>query len=169
MYHNAEHGFSLKLPSPHWKAKQILSRSPASSKQAKDGPSIVTFTYSTYSSNDLPVIVNVSFARKQSREEFRQTSRAFKEHVLGDTGLLAAPVAEEGINPSGNPYLYVTACNQEGNKYYFVACSYTWLKDKGLTVKVLFQGKGEMEGATFKTAKYGKLEEAARLICLSVE
>jgi hypothetical protein len=155
VYQSKEFGFSLTLPSPRWKESTRKNR-------------LLDFSSSFLSSPMLASVVNVEV---QTIEEFQQAVKAFRDGLKKHKDFLKEPVHQQGTTKSGNAYAYTTLC-EKGNadsRFFYVACSHTWIKDKGITVQVLFEGQGTMRSRVFKSAEYSHFEKAARTICLSVK
>lgn len=154
IYKSEEFGFLMKLPSSDWKK----------SSKNKD---IATFFRQ---GSESPMLAGVKSAKKQTAEEFRESARQFKKTVTGTPGL-GEPTYEEGKTKAGNLYSYV-AMREKGegpDSYYYVASSHVWLKDRGITVQVVFEGQGKMQSKLFQASELGQFELAAKAICLSVE
>jgi hypothetical protein len=157
VYHSKEYGFSLRFPSPAWK------------KSLKKDPQHVVDFYRFYLGS--PSLACVRSVKKQSLEQFHASVKNFREYIARNSDHLTEPTWTEGEKPSGDVYVYVATCekgNSEAN-YFYVASSYTWLKERGLTVMMLFEGQGKKRSKIFRADEARQFEKEARDICLSVE
>ena len=155
VYNSETNGFSLKLPSSNWKEL-------AKKKHLAD------FWNARFGS---PMLAGVFSVKKQTKDEFEDLAKAFKEEAKKDADLLVKPRIQEGVNEVGNAYIFETLCEKgKGQEQYiYVGRAYTWLKDKELTVEVFFEGQGKMRSKVFKSIEYSEFEKAAKTICLSVD
>lgn len=155
VYNSKADGFSLRLPSPKW-------------KQMTKKKHIADFWSNQFGS---PMLAGVFSIKKQTNAEFLDLAKDFKEEIKKKDDLLVKPTILEGMNKAGNPFVFVTICEKgEGdNEYVYVGKSYTWIKDKAVTVEVLFEGQARMKSKVFKSIENKEFEKAARTICLSVD
>jgi hypothetical protein len=155
VWNSNEHGFSLRLPSSDWK-KHSRARG------------VVDFYHSRSSS---PMLVGVLSVKKQTREEFRESVKKAQAYVGRDKeDLLSGPTLEEDTI-SGNLFARVTAYEKgDGDiEYFYFTTSFTWLKEKGITVQVIFEGQGKMRSRFFQAREKAEFEKAARAIQQSVK
>lgn len=153
VYHSQEHGVSIVLPAKHWQPSEQRLH-------------LVDFS----SSNPwLPMTAGVASIEKQTREDFQESIAPFKSQLEVQNRSRSAPRPEfqQGATESGNPYVFATH-REKGirkDEVLYMARSRTWLKDKGVAVTVVFEGR---RGADADSRKDSELEKAARAICLSV-
>ena len=154
-YHSRDHGFSLRLPSTHW-------------KQSKKNTHIVDFWCNRVGS---PMLAGVSAVEKQTEKEFQESIPRIKAEMGKHRGLLTEPVFEIGNTEAGNPYVFSVVCEQggDGNRFYYVGSSRTWIEARGLTVTVLFEGQGRMQSNLGQSMEYSEFGKAAKSVCLSIE
>jgi len=155
VYNSKADGFSLRLPSSKW-------------KQMPKKKHIADFWSNQFGS---PMLAGVFSIKKQTNAEFQDLAKDFKEEIKKKDDLLVKPTIQEGVNKEGNPFVFVTLYEKgEGDdEYFFVGKSYTWVKDKAVTVEVLFEGQARMKSKVFKAIENKEFEKAAKTICLSVD
>jgi hypothetical protein len=126
-YRSEMHGFSMRLPSSDW-------------KEITRPNNDVAFHNLKHS-----VLVGVNVTKEQ-RESFDKTIEDARQ-ILEQSrkSLHSEPRFAEGTTEHGNPYVFWTlhSKSDEGSVY-FVAQSFVWCKDKGLTVRVLMEGPMSM-------------------------
>jgi hypothetical protein len=85
-------------------------------------------------------------------------------------GRLSKPTFEEVEDTSGDRRVLLTFCEKgsEGLQYLYVAQSLVWVKEKGLTIQVLFEGQGVMRSRYFQSREKAAFEKATRAIHRSV-
>jgi hypothetical protein len=95
----------------------------------------------------------------------------FKSYFENKSKNLIEPTFQEGETNSGNRYAFGTSSERgEGPpKFIYVASSRTWIKSKGITVTVLFEGQGRKDGDLLKSIELSEFEKTAKSICLSVK
>ncbi len=155
VYNSKADGFSLRLPSKKW-------------KQMPKKRHIADLWSNPLGS---PMLAGVFSIKKQTNAEFQDLVKDFREEIKKKDDLLVEPTIQEGVNKEGNPFVFVMLYEKgEGdNEYFFVGKSYTWVKDKAVTVEVLFEGQAKMKSKAFKAIENKEFEKAARTICLSVD
>jgi hypothetical protein len=155
VYSSKADGFSLTLPSSKW--KQIAKKK-----------HIADFWSNQFGS---PMLAGVFSIKKQTNAEFQDLAKDFKEEIKKKDNLLVKPTIQEAVNKARNPFVFVTLCEKGkgGDEYFFVGKSYTWVRDKAVTVEVLFEGQAKMKSKAFKAIENKEFEKAARTICLSVD
>lgn len=155
MFRFKEHGFTIRLPSSNW-------------KEHKRKTHLADFWCNPLG---VPMLAAVTSAKKQSNDEYRESVKWFQKNLDNTPDLVVAPVHQEGTTREGNPFAFSTACERGagGAQYLFVASSYTWLKDKSLTVVMVFEGQGKMRSHLLKSVEYSEFEKTAKAVCLSVE
>lgn len=156
VYSSETKGFSLKLPSSSWEEM-------AKKKHLAD------FWNKRFGS---PMLAGVFSVKKQTKVEFQDFAKVFKEEeAKKDADLIVKPKIQEGVNEVGNPYIFEMLCEkgQGQEEYIYVGRSYTWIKEKELTVEVFFEGQGKMRSKVYKSLEYSEFEKAAKTICLSVD
>ncbi len=149
-----KHGFSLRLPSSDWKKTSRKGR---------------TDFYSHWLGS--PMLFGVFSVRKQALEEFRETVKAARTTAGKQDDLLSRPAFHEEETASGGRRAHLTYYQKDtgGNQYLFVAQSFVWIKDKGLTVHSIFEGQGKMKSKAFQAREKAAFEKAARAIHRSVK
>lgn len=155
VYSSEKGDFSLRLPSSKW-------------KQMTNKKHIADFWSNQFGS---PMLAGVFSLKKQTNAEFQDLAKAFKEEIKKKDDLLAKPTIQDGVNKAGNPFVFVILYEkgEADDEYFFVGKSYTWIKDKAVTVEVLFEGQAKMKSKVFKAIEHKEFETAARMICLSVD
>jgi hypothetical protein len=155
VYTSTEHGFTLRLPSANWR------------------PSKRKVLIAQFSCNPLgsPMLAGVFSVKKQTEAEYRDAVKGLNDLAAKETDYLVKPTVREGRNAADNPYAVATLCEKgtNGDQYIYVAKSYTWVKDLGITVEVMFEGQGKMRSKFFQSVEYAEFEKAAKSICRSVE
>jgi hypothetical protein len=157
-YQAEEFGFTLRLPSTAWKEYP-----------KGKGPSRISFhAYWAYRSI---MVAGVAPIKKETEEQFQKENKARREQWEKAPRLLAKPHYEEGKTKEGNPYIYLVAREKGKGEftYFYLATSRVWLKDKGLTVEVFFEGQARSLSRTFQVPERAAFEKTARDICLSVK
>jgi len=155
VFRSAEHGFSLTLPSADWK--------PTSRK--KMVAEFYAFRLGA------PMLVGVVSVRKQTPDEFREASQALKARAEKAPGLLSPPSFHEEQTGAGDrrASMAVYEKGAGGFEYLFAVRSLIWLKDRGITVELVFEGQGKMKSKLFQTAEKEAFEKAALAIHRSVK
>src|SRR5579859_3559940 len=143
-------GFQFALPKG-WKQK------PGKDEFYRPGPS--------------PMLCSVKLVRKESAKEHRKTAQDYWRFLKESPDQLTAPKREEGKTKSGNPVSFMVFYEKgkKNDTFYYVASSHTWIKQKELTVQILFEGQGKMRSRAFRSWEHSAFETAARTICLSVD
>jgi hypothetical protein len=136
VFNSAEHGFSLTLPSSDWK-KSTRKR-------------FLADFYSFW--NGSPMLAAVVAVRKQTPEEFHQTVAATRAKAGEQENLLSPPSFHEEETGAGDRRAFLSVYEKGGSSslYLFAARSFVWLKDKGITVELLFEGQGKMQSKLFQ-------------------
>jgi hypothetical protein len=157
VFKSEEIDISLRLPSRQWK------------QDPRQGVGARPQFYAYW--NGSPMLAAVLSSEKQTREQFKESTKALQMKMESTKGLLIRPKVEEGTNKSGNDYFYVTICEKgrNGFQYVFFAQCYIWTRDKGVTIRSMFEGQGKMTSDVFKAKEYAHFEDAARAILLSVD
>lgn len=155
VYSSEADGFSLRLPSSNWKQKTKKEH-------------IAEFWSNRFGS---PMLAGVFSVKKQTNDEFLDLVKDFKEEMNKKADLLVKLRIQEGVNKPGNPYVFAILCEKgKGEEeYIYVGKSFTWIKEKEVTVEVLFEGQAKMLSDLFKSVEYKEFEKAAKAICLSVD
>lgn len=153
--YRSELGFKLRLPDKSW-------------KEVGKGKSVVNFA------NRFPfeMAAGVLRAEKQSLEEHQASVKKIKEYLKGqrEAQFSEPEVIEETTKIGDRRFCFIANEKvQKGATYILAGMSYTWIKDRGLTVVVLFEGKGQYDSKLFKAREKAAFEAAVRTICLSVE
>jgi hypothetical protein len=155
VYNSKADGFSLTLPSSKW--KQIAKKK-----------HIADFWSNQFGS---PMLAGVFSIKQQTKAGFQDLVKDFKEEIKKKDDLLVKPTIQDGVNNAGNPFVFVILYEKgEGEEeYFFVGKSYTWIKDKAVTVEVLFEGQAKMKSKVFKAIENKEFEKAAKTICVAVQ
>jgi hypothetical protein len=155
VYHSREHGFSLRFPTSKWVMMM---------KQMH----IADFWRKQVGS---PMRVAVFAVNKQTAGEFRKTAQEAIKKFTNSPDVLIKPAFKDGETKSGNLFSYCSLSEKGkgGDQYLFIACSLIWIKAKGMTVMVGFEGRGMMRSKRFQAKERSNFENAAKAILLSVE
>jgi uncharacterized protein (TIGR03067 family) len=153
VYHSKEHGFSMKLPSSYW-------------REAKS-KSLVAFTHVS-----LPMKAFVTSVKQGPKETFEASVQRLKDFLdkNGDQ-LLQKPEVVEQEDKAGNKRWCVVLKEKgrDGAEYMLVGISYTWIKEKGITIETEFEGSMTAKSNYFKALEKESFEKSVKEICLSVE
>ena len=116
------------------------------------------------------MLARVVSVRKQTSEEFRAAVRAVRASAGQMEGRQSRPVFHEDES-SGDHRAYLAGYEKGcgGLQYLFVARSFVWLKEKGVTVELVFEGQGKMRSKLAQAREKATFEEAAEAIHRSVE
>jgi hypothetical protein len=152
-YRLSEHGFSLTLPSESW-------------HQAKNRTHIADFAANPHGAG---MLAAVSAVEPETREEFEKSVATFKTTLTSDVHNADKPKIQEGNTPSGDPYIFGSVGQKVGEKSIYFAGSRTWLKDRGITVTILFEGHRAYLSKIAEELETQGFEQAAQVICLSVK
>lgn len=155
VYRSKEHPFSLRLPSKAW-------------KEIGKGKGVAAF----HNPFPFPMTAGVLSVKAESLDQYRVTVQQFRDLVKkAEADLLAKPEAVEKGDADGNvrSYFLLKEKGTRGEQYLLVGMSYTWLKRRGVTVQVLFEGVGQARSRLFQAKEKEAFEQARKAICLGVE
>jgi hypothetical protein len=153
-FRSSKNDFALTLPSLAW-------------RKSTKKKFLVEFHFAGAGPRMLAAVGSV---RKQTLEEFRDTVKTAKVRAEKLATRLSKPTFEEVEDASGDRRILLTVCEKGGGalQYLYVAQSLVWIKEKGLTVQVLFEGQGVMRSGYFQSREKAAFEKAARAIHRSV-
>lgn len=155
VYRSKEHGFTLKLPSRRW-------------KEVGKGKSVVAFA------NLFPfqMTVAVMSVNQESLEQYQARVQGVKDYLkTNEATLLEKPEVIEQTTEAGTRRWCVVAKEKgkEGMEYLLVGISYTWVKERGITVETLFEGVGKAKSKLFQSHEKDAFGKSVKAVCLSVE
>lgn len=113
------------------------------------------------------MLAGVTAVERQTLQEFRAAIPEFKADLASRSEIMTGPEFQEGATESGNQYVFAIYHIKSPYKdqVLYLASSRVWLKDKGMTVTVVFEGQGKIPASSSEDPEF---EKAARAICLSV-
>ena len=154
VYRSPEHHFSITFPSKRW-------------KEIGKGKGVAAF----HNGFPFPMTLGVLSVKKESPEQYRESVKKFVDYLKkNETDYLEKPeeIRQEVESGDVRHFFYAKEKGTRGEEFVQVGMSFTWLKARGTTGQLLFEGVGQAKSKLFKAQERAAFDKAAKDICLSV-